>query len=355
MSATAVWTYKPTVKLTLRGSSIDPDSEEVTELTIDANKYYNIGKYESGSVLASDGKYYAFKGWCKTGTDLVINKSYLSGIGEDLDLTAVWTELSITINYYDENQNLIETKKYDYYEGISGILALEPEAREGYHFAGWRKVGTTMRTWPYIDVSSPASGTTTFDYMMDWVAEGEAYPVVIRTYMPEGQERIGSINVVLFDYSSSITGQGANEHTMIFVPKGCDEFETTVWWKNNGKTYEECNMRYDRSSLADCYLTATVQDGRTYFIKYKDKFIGLDNWKGYIKTYLNEYKVILDDETVSTLTHKTGTATPLPVNSKDGYVFDGWYDNPEFDGSPITEVPAEHIGDIVLYAKWTEN
>ena len=88
------------------------------------------------------------------------------------------------------------------------------------------------------------------------------------------------------------------------------------------------------------------------YIKYKDKFIGLDNWKGYIKTYLNEYKVILDDETVSTLTHKTGTATVLPVNSKEGYVFDGWYDNPEFDGSPITEVPAEHIGDIVLYAKW---
>ena len=78
-------------------------------------------------------------------------------------------------------------------------------------------------------------------------------------------------------------------------------------------------------------------------------------FKGYIKTYLNEYKVILDDETVSTLPHETGTATPLPVNSKEGYVFDGWYDNPEFDGSPITEVPAEHIGDIVLYAKWTEN
>ena len=173
--------------------------------------------------------------------------------------------------------------------------------------------------------------------------------------MPEGQERSGSINVILFDQSSSITGPGANEHTMIFVPKGCDEFETTVWWKNNGKTYEECNMRYDRSSIPNCYLTATVRDGRTYFMKYKDTFIGLDNWKGFIKTYLNEYKVILDDETVSTLTHKTGTATVLPVNSKEGYVFDGWYDNPEFDGSPITEVPAEHIGDIVLYAKWTKN
>ena len=355
LTATAVWTYEPTVELTLRGSSTNMESKEVKKITIPANKYYYIGDYERGSVLASDGKYYAFKGWCKTGTDLVINKSYLSGIGEDLDLTAVWTELSITINYYNENKNLIETKKYDYYEGISGVLALEPEAREGYHFAGWRKVGTTMRTWPYIDVSSSASGTTTFDYMMDWVAEGEAYPVVIRSYMPEGQERSGNLNVILFDQASTITGPGANEHTMIFVPKGCDEFETTVWWKNNGKTYEECNMRYDRSSLPDCYLTATVRDGRTYFIKYKDKFIGLDKWKGFIKTYINNYNVILDDETVSTLTHKTGTATVLPVNSKEGYVFDGWYDNPEFDGSPITEIPAEHIGDIVLYAKWTKN
>ena len=113
-------------------------------------------------------------------------------------------------------------------------------------------------------------------------------------------------------------------------------------------------MRYDRSSIPNCYLTATVRDGRTYFINYKDTFIGLDRFKGFIKTYINDYKVILDDETVSTLTHKTGTATVLPVNSKEGYVFEGWYDNREYTGSPITQVTGDNKGDKIFYAKWTK-
>ena len=40
---------------------------------------------------------------------------------------------------------------------------------------------------------------------------------------------------------------------------------------------------------------------------------------------------------------------PTPVHPK-GYKFLGWYDNPNFSGSPITVIPAGWIG--TLYAKW---
>lgn len=50
-----------------------------------------------------------------------------------------------------------------------------------------------------------------------------------------------------------------------------------------------------------------------------------------------------------------GTALTL-VNgvSKLGSAFAGWYDNADFEGDPITEIPADCYEDITLYAKWNK-
>ena len=53
---------------------------------------------------------------------------------------------------------------------------------------------------------------------------------------------------------------------------------------------------------------------------------------------------------VSLPTYVTSTFTlPIPTHP-EGYEFLGWYDNPEFTGDPITEIPAGWEG--TLYAKW---
>lgn len=39
---------------------------------------------------------------------------------------------------------------------------------------------------------------------------------------------------------------------------------------------------------------------------------------------------------------------------RDGYVFDGWYDNPEFKGDKITSILTNKNKKITLYAKWIE-
>lgn len=41
-----------------------------------------------------------------------------------------------------------------------------------------------------------------------------------------------------------------------------------------------------------------------------------------------------------------------PVSDKDNYTFDGWYDNPEFNGSRV-EFPYTPTENTTLYAKWT--
>ena len=47
-----------------------------------------------------------------------------------------------------------------------------------------------------------------------------------------------------------------------------------------------------------------------------------------------------------------GTAVTLPVPTKNGYKFEGWYDNAEFTGVTVTEISAAATGDKTYYAKW---
>lgn len=50
--------------------------------------------------------------------------------------------------------------------------------------------------------------------------------------------------------------------------------------------------------------------------------------------------------------YQSGTAVTLPVPERDGYGFAGWYENDNFEGSPVTEIPATATGNKNYYAKW---
>ena len=56
--------------------------------------------------------------------------------------------------------------------------------------------------------------------------------------------------------------------------------------------------------------------------------------------------------------HVFGTKTVLPVPTKDGYNFDGWYEDTGFTKGPVAEIGADVTGDsstrFLFYAKWTE-
>ena len=45
----------------------------------------------------------------------------------------------------------------------------------------------------------------------------------------------------------------------------------------------------------------------------------------------------------------------LPIPSKTGYTFVGWYENPEFSGTPVTDIPTDSTENLNFYAKWTAN
>ena len=50
--------------------------------------------------------------------------------------------------------------------------------------------------------------------------------------------------------------------------------------------------------------------------------------------------------------HSLSTPYTLPVPTKSGYDFGGWYDNASFTGSPVTGIAATDRGHKMFYAKW---
>ena len=45
----------------------------------------------------------------------------------------------------------------------------------------------------------------------------------------------------------------------------------------------------------------------------------------------------------------------LPIPTKTGYTFAGWYEDPEFSGNPVTDIPTNNTENLTFYAKWTVN
>lgn len=76
-----------------------------------------------------------------------------------------------------------------------------------------------------------------------------------------------------------------------------------------------------------------------------------------------EYKIIFcgDSEYLNDMANTENStftvedeAYVLRGAEKRGYIFAGWYDNPEFSGEPVTEREKGRHSDLYLYAKWVE-
>ena len=69
----------------------------------------------------------------------------------------------------------------------------------------------------------------------------------------------------------------------------------------------------------------------------------------YTVTYEKDGGTIADENNYTSYTY--GTALTLPVPTKDGYDFDGWYSDSEFT-EKVTEIADTATGDKTVYAKW---
>ncbi len=62
----------------------------------------------------------------------------------------------------------------------------------------------------------------------------------------------------------------------------------------------------------------------------------------------------INNDIVTSYTYGIGTALPTDV-TKEGYTFEGWYDNAECTGTAVTTISETDTGNKTYYAKWTKN
>ena len=53
-----------------------------------------------------------------------------------------------------------------------------------------------------------------------------------------------------------------------------------------------------------------------------------------------------------TTTYKYGVGLVLPIPTRDGHIFRGWFTSKNLDGTAVTEITAKDAGDKIFYAKW---
>ena len=72
----------------------------------------------------------------------------------------------------------------------------------------------------------------------------------------------------------------------------------------------------------------------------------------YVLTTRPGYFVYVDNS-ANPLTRTYGVQTRLyDIKPPYGYLFCGWFTDPGLTGEPVTRIPADTLGDVILYAKW---
>ena len=106
-------------------------------------------------------------------------------------------------------------------------------------------------------------------------------------------------------------------------------------------------LHYYRDALADGSIWG-ISDGKTGFsgsidgVSVTTADITLHTFDGDTKTYSQKYII--------------GNTTPLPVNvEREGYTFLGWYDNANFEGDAVTQIPSSETGNKEYWAKFVRS
>jgi uncharacterized repeat protein (TIGR02543 family) len=228
------------------------------------------------------------------------------GIKKDIIIYAKWNINQYTITFESNGGSEVQSVTQDYQTSIT--LASNP-TKLGYSFVGWFMDSSLIT--PFTLTSMPAEDITLY---AKWN---------INSYTIFFDSNGGSIiqNMTL-NYNAEITPSIPTRPGYTFVG----------WFM-------------DSSLITPLILTRMPAQNITVYAKwdlidYEIEYIlggGLNHINNPSSYTIHHETIILDD----------------PI--KEGYTFDGWYQNQNFEGSPMTEIVLGTTGKISLFAKWTIN
>ena len=164
-----------------------------------------------------------------------------------------------------------------------------------------------------------------------------------------------------YTYSFDIKGDPGRTYGIRHEQDSADlNVTTTDNWKTVTHTFKATKGVYKPTGKyhqALCISAAGINDGEILEIK------NLKIYKSEQIIFTTKDSIVLPAEGTEGTHSKGGynfdfvvkETIPLPIPTKEGHTFLGWYDNENFIGEPITEISKGSTGDKHLYAKWEVN
>ena len=368
---------------------------------------YSITYILNGGTGVNDGTYnietatftlptptrtgYTFNGWFDNilllGTPIT---QIVIGSTGDVELYARWTmaEYTITYNLNGGTNNASNPTRYNV---ETETITLENPTRVGYTFDGWFNISGEAVT----EIPKGSEGNQTLNarwslitYNITYILNG-GMGVVGQTYNIETptitlanpvktglrfggwfdcedfsgtritQISRGSIGdrilyakwiyAVIFDSETGVTPtliDAVENKPIPHSQRPATTAFTREGYINDGKWYLRSSNTYTEFVFGDGGTPITENNTMLYLKWVVDDGTPID----YSIIY------ILNGGTGATnRTYNVETATfTLPIPTRTGYTFDGWFDNSEFTGTPITQIVQGSKGSIYLFAKWND-
>ena len=324
LSLTGKWK----VNYELNGGSFPYEStpletfDEETDVTVDL----------TSPAYTPAQRHYTFRGWFTTAdfapgsgitsfdTTAKVSRTYYAK-WEELPHYALTYDLgAITAYVYNPNP---ESLYPDDGEAADGVIDLQALSYEGADFLGWydqRTGGNRLTALSYADLT----GDTTLYARWELPTFTIAYPGAGTDYVNAPQ------NPESFQIDP---GVGAN--VKLFAPTKTG-YVFDGWFFKPDLTDA---LRFDKGE------NAWIMDRGENVTVYAKFIVG--RWA---VNYVHGVEGVWNGNNPET--HTYGQAVTLADPTRTGYTFGGWFTD-EARTQKITEIPAEYVGEITLYAKWT--
>ncbi len=261
---------------------------------------------------------FTFAGWYNNSgcTGDAISSITVADYGNK-EFWAKWEEGGYVVTL-QTNGGTINSGNVVSYIYLTGAVLPTDVTKTGYTFAGWYENSSCLGT-PVTEISTSDQGDKS--YWAKWTEN---------VYNVTFHENEGTINnnVVVETYTFTV---GAALPTDV-TRKG---YSFGGWFNN-----EECTGN-------PITLISTTE--------YGDKEFWADwNIVTYSITFNNNGGVF--ENQVIPEHYQLGDNVVLPTDiSREGYTFDGWYDNSNFTNTKVTTIEDDEVGNKVFYAKWLVN
>lgn len=365
--------------------TIAPDGSTVVKVYYDRNEYtvmFNLDNgtenvvqtYKHGADLhaptpARSG--YTFAGW---------NSELPKIVTESAEYAAKWTantyDVTLDLNYGGAAEPTKITVTYD-----GTYSALTTPERAGYDFLGWY---TAQTDGEQITADSKVSITAPQTLYAHWT-EGETTYTV--KHYQQNTEDIADNKYTEFESEtlSGITGQQtkavaktytgfasakafeqqpikADSSTVISIYY--DRLTYTVTWMNGDTKLQDETLRYGAMPNYKGDTPTKKDTGHTYaFTGWSPKpseVTGNVTYTAQFSDSLNTYNITYNlnngtNAPGNPSSYTYGTAVTLAAPTRTGYTFGGWFTDSDFNGTAVTEIPADATEAKTFYAKWTAN